>query len=205
MGLSGKSQMIRNILAGVLGTLLFIVAHPVSAEGIVDEMVVGVLQHDIDLVASEHEGGLAINAELRFISPEFLGWLGQPRPTLGLTYATDSPGTDTAYGGLTWTFDFWKGFYTDLFFGMSLHNGNKSFDHFSALSSGAIINDSSFEKYLGCSVLFREAVELGYRFGNTQKRSVSAMVSHLSHGELLCNDTRNAGMDHWGVRYGYQF
>ena len=110
-----------------------------------------------------------------------------------------------AYGGLTWTVDLWEGFYTDLFFGMSLHNGNKSFDHFAALSSGAITNDSGFEKYLGCSVLFREAVEIGYRFGESEKHAVSAMVSHLSHGELLCNDSRNAGMDHWGVRYGYKF
>jgi len=178
---------------------------PASAEGIIDEIVVGVLQHDIDLIASEHEGGLAINAEVRFTAPEFFKWIGRPRPTLGITYATDNPGTDTAYGGLTWNIGLWEGFYTDLFFGLSVHNGNDDFDHFAAVASGAIADDSGIEKFLGCAVLFREAVEIGYRFGAAEKHSVSAMVSHLSHGELLCGDDRNAGMDHWGVRYGYKF
>ena len=204
MTFRGKTVIRHTSLALLLAASTFI-ASPASAEGIVDEVVVGVLQHDIDLIASEHEDGLAINAELRLTSPEFMSWIGAPRPTVGLTYATDNPGTDTAYGGLTWTIDIWEGFYTDLFFGMSLHNGNDNFDHYAALSSGAIANDSGFEKYLGCSVLFREAVEIGYRFGDANKHAVSAMVSHLSHGELLCNDTRNAGMDHWGVRYGYKF
>jgi lipid A 3-O-deacylase len=176
-----------------------------AADGIIDEVVIGVLDHDVDLIASGHEDGFAINGEVRFTSPELLDIIWSPRPTLGVTYATDNPGTDTAYGGLTWTIDLWGGFYTDLFFGLSVHNGNDDFDHKAALSAGTITNDSNFEKFVGCSVLFREAVEVGYRFGAQENHAISAMVSHLSHGQMLCSESRNAGMDHYGVRYGYKF
>eukprot|EP00435_Cladocopium_sp_Y103_P078131 s1_g1870.t1 len=203
--LADKERLENWSLALILAALVGPTQASENRDRFFDEIVIGVLDHDIDLIASSHEDGLALNAELRFRSPDFFDFMWAPRPTFGITYATDSPATNTAYGGLTWTIDIWDDVYTDLFFGLSVHDGNDNFDHFAAVSSGAITDDSGFEKYLGCSVLFREAIEVGYKFGNRRQYAIAATVSHLSHGEILCNDSRNAGMDHWGVRYGYKF
>jgi lipid A 3-O-deacylase len=184
-----------------LGAVIF--APVIVADGIIDEVIIGVFEHDAELIAPNHEGGIGYNGEIRFFTPGFMKIIGEPRPTLGVTYATDQPGTDQVYGGLTWTIDLSSGFYTDIFFGLSKNNGND--DRIGVHSNGTSTGQPSAEKHLGCSELFRESIELGYRLGDRKEQAVSIMVSHSSTGEILCNDRHNPGMDHWGLRYGYKF
>ena len=60
----------------------------------------------------------------------------------------------------------------------------------------SVVEDNEF----GCRLLFRESLELGWRFN--QRHSISAMIDHISNGGL-CD--ANDGMDNAGIRYGYKF
>ncbi len=156
----------------------------------------GVLVQDINFIGTSFEDGQAINLEIQFAAPDFLNFVLSPRPTLGGTVST-AGGTNTLYGGLNWHFRPFGQFepfdplFLDFFFGVSLHDGNST------------DNNTADNKTLGCDVLFREALELGVEIADHY--TLSVMVSHLSHGEILCSDTRNRGMDHLGVRLGYAF
>ena len=75
--------------------------------GIVDEVRVGVLQHNICLIDCDNadkEDGPDISAEVVFASPDFLSWALEPRFYLGTTYNT--AGETSFYGGgVQWSFD----------------------------------------------------------------------------------------------------
>ncbi len=148
------------------------------------------LAQDIDFISSSFEDGQAINGEIQFNPPELFEIIYSPRPTLGGTVST-AGGTNTLYGGLNWHFMPYEPLFFDFFFGFSLHDGN---------STGMNTADN---KALGCDVLFREALELGVEMD--EHYTLSVMVSHVSHGEILCPDGHNRGMDHLGVRLGYEF
>ena len=149
-----------------------------------------VLAQDIDFIGTSFEDGQAINGEIQFIAPELLEIIFSPRPTLGGTVST-AGGTNTLYGGLNWHFTPYEPLFFDAFFGFSLHDGN------------ATDFNTADNKTLGCELLFREALELGVEI--TANYTLSVMVSHLSHGEILCPNARNRSMDHLGVRLGYEF
>ena len=106
-------------------------------------------------------------------------------------------GTNTLYGGLNWHFRPLRQYqpfdplFFDFFFGLSLHDGNST------------DKNTADNKTLGCDVLFRTALELGAEIADHY--TLSVLVSHLSHGEVICPNSRNRGMDHLGVRLGYEF
>jgi lipid A 3-O-deacylase len=180
--------------------------------GLVEELRLGGLAHDMPAIASQHETGAAINGEVRFVSPDFFSLILSPNPTVGIVIPTTSLATSSAYAGLNWTFERFgsfsiKPFFIDFFFGLSATNGNGNFDYkaYNAANPLTPVVEGNYKKYLGSRILFREALEIGYRFGSQQEHAVSIIFSHLSHGEILSNDSRNGGMDHLGVRYGYKF
>ena len=156
----------------------------------------GVLVQDITFIGTSFEGGQAINPEIQFVAPDIFEFALSPRPTLGGTVST-AGGTNTLYGGLNWHFRPFRRFepldplFFDFFYGLSLHDGNSTDDN------------TADNKTLGCGVLFRVAVELGAEIA--EHYTLSVMVSHMSHGEILCPSSRNRGMDHLGVRFGYEF
>jgi hypothetical protein len=53
----------------------------------------------------------------------------------------------------------------------------------------------------GSRVLFRGGVEVGVYI--SQDSSISLLLDHMSHGELLASE--NEGLDHIGLRYGIGF
>ncbi len=113
-----------------------------------------------------------------------------PRPHVGLS-ANVTEDTDQIYTGLTWEWNPFSKFIIDFSFGFSLHNGHLHND----------AGDEGRFREFGCRVLFRESLELGYRFYD--RHLVSVMWDHISHGGI-CDD-ENEGMDNLGMRYGYMF
>ena len=99
------------------------------AGGIVDEVKASVLAHDIGFFGSGVEDGADIAGEALFKSPDFLGVIAAPRPTIGGSVNTNGK-TDYIYFDMTWTATVWKpplqqgdGIYVGAFVGGAVHDG----------------------------------------------------------------------------------
>jgi lipid A 3-O-deacylase len=173
---------------------LAVTATPALAQGkIVDELRVGILGHDVGVFGTHKESGVDFNAELRFVSPDFLKVLWAPRPHLGVSVNSDG-NTDQLYFGLTWTFTLFRGLASandSLFLDASLGG---------AAHDGHIRTNDVDRKELGSRLEFRESLELGWAF--TPGQSVSLMLDHISNASL---GVKNEGLDNFGVRYGIKF
>lgn len=152
------------------------------------ELRLGVLAHNVGPIASKTEEGVDLNVEVLFAVPDLFNTIGEPRPFVG---ASVNIGDDTSflYGGLMWDFDFTNDIFASLGLGMAVHNGNDGRE-----------TDSEGRRALGCSWLFRESVELGYRISDDV--AIAAFLDHVSHGGLC--SSRNRGMDNTGVRLHYK-
>lgn len=162
-------------------------ATPVRADSVVSELKGGVLVHDVGLLGADKEGGLDLNLELLFASPDLLHSVWAPRPHLGLQVNTAGD-TSQAYAGLTWTarpasLPVWGAFSL----GGAVHNGETG-------------RGGPGEKELGSRALFRLAAEVGYDI--TPQVNVSVVFDHESNAHLA---DRNEGLNNVGVRLGYRF
>ena len=163
------------------------------AGGIVDEVKAGVLAHDIGVFGSGVEGGADIVGEVLFKSPDFLGVIGAPRPTIGGSVNTNGK-TDYIYFDMTWTATVWKptlqqgdGIYLGAFVGGAVHDGR--------------VNErDDGNKDLGTRALFHLGVEAGYQI--TPVYSLEAYFSHLSNADA---SSHNPGLNNVGVRAGFKF
>ncbi len=190
--------MLRSTLTSL--PLLLAVAVPINPAwaqgnggGIVDEIRVGALAHDVTLGGSHVESGIDINAEILFKSPSFLSFAFSPRPHLGGSVNSDG-NTNQVYFGLTWEATLFRGIFRQgdrLFVDLSLGG---------AYHDGYLNGAPPDRKRLGSSILFRESVEIGY--GVTPAVSISAFVDHISNANLA---SHNAGITNVGGRIGYKF
>jgi lipid A 3-O-deacylase len=146
----------------------------------------GLLAHDVGPFSHQKEDGVDINGEILFASPRFMDIIWSPRPTVGATINTVGD-TSQGYLGLTWEWGFWEHAFFSFFWGAAAHDGEKN----------ANVPD---KKDLGCSVLFREGIDFGWRFD--ERQSVMAHFSHISNAKI-CDS--NEGLETVGVRYGYRF
>ena len=170
-----------------------LVASTAEAASVIDELKLGVLDHDAGVFGTTRESGVDLNAELRFVSPSFLSPIFAPRPHLGI-HVNTAGDTNQLYFGLTWSFTLFReilsagdGIFIDASLGGSVHDGK-------------LDTTDTDRKSLGSRILFRESVELGYRF--LERHSVSVMLDHVSNANLA---DRNEGLDTLGVRYGLKF
>lgn len=150
------------------------------------EIRLGALVHDEGPFSRNEEDGFDINLEVLFPSPELLSVIWSPRPHLGVT-VNSNRNTSQAYFGLTWEWDFWKSWFAGFSFGGSVHDGETE-------------TNKLGRKELGCRLLFRESVELGYRLN--RNHGVSLFLDHISNAKLC---TKNEGLENFGLRYGYRF
>ncbi len=60
--------------------------------------------------------------------------------------------------------------------------------------------DKLDKKSLGCNILFRESLDIGFRIND-----VHGLMFHLDHisNAKLCST--NEGLESFGIRYGYKF
>ena len=153
---------------------------------IFNEVRVGVLIHDEGPFSRNKEDGIDTNFELLFTSPNFLGLIRSPRPHLGATI-NSSGNTSQAYLGMTWEWDFWREFFFNFSVGGVAHTGEKD-------------TSDLDKKSLGCSILFRESLNVGYRVSGPH--SIMFHFDHISNAKLC---STNEGLETFGIRYGYRF
>ena len=162
---------------------------PASADredDILSEVRLGGLAHDQGPFSSNKEYGFDINVEVLFVSPDFLDVIFSPRPHAGLTL-NSAGDSSQAYLGLSWEWDFWDGAFAGFSLGGAVHDGETT-------------NAPLDRKELGCSVLFRESIDFGYRLDKTH--SLMVHLNHISNAKLC--DT-NEDLENVGIRYGYRF
>ena len=195
----------KRMLGAVLCTALLalMAVAPASADGIVSDLQIGVLAHDVPILGIQREHGADINGELRFVSPvpnEWVAdippawrWMLTPRPNIGVD-ANTSGYTSQLYFGLTWTADLFRDVVTPqdrvyfaISFGPAFNNGHRFATRGDQLS-------------LGSNVLFHPSVELGYWFN--PRYSVAVYFEHSSNAGLAA---QNAGLDNMGIRLGLAF
>jgi hypothetical protein len=147
----------------------------------------GTLAHDAGLTGQTFEKGTDGNAELLFRElPPTLDMVGTPRPHLGFT-VNSRGGTSQAYSGLTWTIPLQGRFFSAIALGAAAHDGR-------------LVTQRGDAKGLGRRILFRAALEVGYRF--SARHQISIMADHVSNAGLA---DVNEGLDTIGIRLGYSF
>ncbi len=187
------------------GGVLAAVPALAADDGILTDVKLGLLDHDVPILGGQTEHGVDVNAEVLFhsfvpdsavagISPA-LRWLLQPAPHLGVDGNT-SGYTSQLYFGLTWTANLDTGgllwpdhaVFFAFGFGPAFNNGH------------VYAPDTSDHLSLGSNVLFHEYLELGYRI--TPHVSLSVYFDHSSNAGLA---RYNAGLDNLGIRVGWHF
>ena len=172
--------------------------------GILSEVRVGALMHDVGPFSSSKESGIDSNLEFLFTSPDLLDVIWSPRPMLGISFNSKGD-TSQAYMGLEWEKKFWGEWFASFSFGGMVHDGHLVGE----------LDGRTGEKSLGCRMLFREAIDFGYRFGG--KHAVMLHLDHSSNASLCKKNTTdgsatgrhtvtiNEGLEAIGIRYGYSF
>ena len=181
---SQKSVSDRMPVASVQNSSL--AALPRKSKGLISEIRVGFLAHDIGPFSRNEEDGFDGNFEVLFTSPSWLEKIWAPRPHIGLS-VNSSGDTSQAYVGLTWEWRFWRNWFIDFSLGGSIHDGKKTTTRID-------------RKELGCRVLFRGSFELGYIF--KERHSITGFLDHISNANI-CD--ANEGLESVGIRYGYRF
>jgi lipid A 3-O-deacylase len=196
---SGKGRIVTGLRRpAALAALLFASAvlaprDAVAQTGLIDEVKIGVLYHDIGFLGHHVETGQDANLEVLFTSPSFLRIIGSPRPDLGADI-NDAGNTSDAYFGLTWTIKPLQLLYGGddrVFLSGSLGG---------AYQTGYIDHAPPGRKRLGSPVLFHLSAELGYQL--TPVVSVSAYLGHISNANTF---RHNAGITSAGARLGFKF
>lgn len=188
------------LLAGALaGALSLASATPGRAQlfGVISEVKVGGLAHDIGFLGSNIEPGPDLMAEIVFVAPdlyrgssEILDRLLEPTPHLGVQVNLEGA-TSQLYAGLTWTAYPFEGFGVPLW--IAGHAGGTVHD-------GELRSVEPDEKSLGSRVLFRLAAEVGYDV--TENIRVSIYYDHESNAGLA---EENQGLNNAGLRLGWRF
>jgi lipid A 3-O-deacylase len=196
------SCFLHRLGAFVLAAAIFAPAAHADS-GILSEVRLGVLAHDVPLLSSQKEHGADLNGELLLTSPipasfgQSLGpslqWLLHPRPDLGVELNT-SGYTSQEYFGATWTapllghvFGTSDGVFLGFSFGPSFNNGH-------------VETTDPNRKSVGSNILFRESLDLGYYVA--PKVSLSLFFDHESDAGIT---HKNEGLDAAGIRIGLGF
>jgi len=176
------------LIALVVSIALCAPEAPSVAGGLVEELKLGVLDHDVPDLWSGFRAepdSIAINVEA-LLSPSiaFLG--GSIHPAVGASISTDGA-TSNAYLDARWQYETPSGIFFGLGLGATVHDGQLELKN-------------PDEKALGSRVLFHIPVEIGYRLD--AHNSLSAYFEHMSNANIA---DPNEGLDRIGVRYGYRF
>ena len=170
--------------------------------GIVDEVRVGVLAHDVRF-AGGHEPGVDLNAELDFTSPfpaewgdalpSWASWLAHPRPVLGGDDNT-AGATSDLYLALDWTVPLSpRVLFADDRLTLDLDAGGSA-------NNGLIGPATPERKALGSNALFRLAGEIGWH--PTPRIGVFVLFEHYSNGGTA---QYNQSINDLGGRVGIRF
>jgi hypothetical protein len=150
---------------------------PASAGSIIDELRLGLFEHNLE--PGGREDGIDLNGEI-LLAP--LDLLLDPRPHFGTTVSLTGE-TSQLYAGFTWQVPLGETFFIEASFGGAIHDGP--------------LDQPGVASY-GCTWNFRETASLGWRM--TGRLSLLATIEHMSNADL-CD--RNRGLTNGGLRLGY--
>lgn len=160
---------------------------------LLDEIRFGIQHHDLHIAGVRDEKGVDINLELLFRRPGFIfdsniaTFFFNPRPHIGAQINTAGD-TSQAYAGVTWDYRLTEKFFFEASFGGAYHTAHLD------------KNVAGQKRPLGCRVIFRESVSLGYEL--TEQWRAMITYDHISNANL-CSE--NAGLSTIGARMGYKF
>lgn len=179
-----------------------VLAAPTQAEAKVDQLYVGVFQHNGCLTNCKNafkEPEPNIEVEADFSDLQSWTLLHHPRPYVMASINTQGA-TSYAGAGLTWTFHTSPRWSIDPGLGIIVHNGELNNKYANGTPQAA----QFFQEHvlLGSRELFR--VTLGVTHQINDHWSAQGYYEHLSHGQILGHG-RNQGLDEFGLRVGYHF
>ena len=184
-------------------TLLVAVASlVVPAHAKIDELrfaYVDNLQDDHGDIVDGKEGS---NFEIELVSssPDFLNFIGSPRPYAMVSANTTDDGVNFGGVGLLWRWEFADGWAFEPGFGYIVHDGELDNPFPDDTPEAAAFSEE--HQLLGSRDLFRTTLALEREFGS--RFAAQAYYEHMSHGQVL--DTgRNQGLDYVGLRVLYRF
>lgn len=154
--------------------------------GILAEISIGALIHDEGPFSNSKEDGYDGHIELRFASPGFLDLIWSPEPHIGANINSDGD-TSQVFAGLSYEYLLWKGLFMGLSVGAAYHDGETD-------------SHRTDKKDLGCHLLFRESLTLGWQL--TEHQKIAAIFDHISNAKI-CD--HNEGLENIGIRYSYRF
>lgn len=155
--------------------------------GIVHEVSLGALRHDLGpFTHQDEERSLDLHVEVRFVSPAFLKGIGRPYPHVGANINTSGQ-TSQVFAGLSWEWELDGGLFAGFSLGAAVHDGETT-------------KPTLDRKQLGCALLFRESVNIGYRWDD--RNGIALLGDHISNANLC---RYNEGLENVGVRYQHRF
>lgn len=191
-------------IAGVLAATASVMVWaggPAAAGGLVEEIRLGVLDHDIDVIndgAGGKEGGFNLSPEIVFATPAFLEWAGSPEPYVHFSWNSDG-GTNFGGFGLNWDADFNKTFFGEFALGYDIHDGVVDLNP--DPSNPDRIRLAATRAIMGSRDVFRIALGAGVHLN--ERWDAAVVLEHYSHGQIL-GDGKNEGLDNFGVRLSYK-
>ena len=175
---------------------IFLVATASYGQGWVDEVRLGVYQHDTGLIGTQKEHGADIALESLTSPVKPLWFIGTPRIVFGGVWNTAGQ-TNQIYLGIDKQLDFLHGTFSskDSFFiegtiGGVWHSGKHDVQ-------GTPL-ESKWKSH-GGSFLFRPGLALGYRFN--EHWSIAGSLNHISNANL---GSTNEGSNDLGILIGWR-
>lgn len=155
---------------------------------IINEIRIGIMEHDVATRSTKHEDGNDFNSEFFFRSPSvrLLEVLGSPRPSFGFS-VNNNRNTSIMYAGMNWDLRAFDLLFLSVGLGGALHDGE--------------LQSSDPERQrLGSRALFRGALAAGFTFN--KRMNVSVLFDHISNGHTA---VPNNGLEKLGIQFGYTF
>lgn len=180
--------LLRGVLLLLVGALVLLTPEPLLAEGLIQELKIGGLYHDVPNLWSGFQlekRSVDVNVEALFGPHVQLPW-GTLRPAAGVTINTVGA-TSKAYIDARWVIEGASGLFFALGIGAAVHDGK-------------LAPTEPDRKALGSRLLFHFPAEIGWRFDD--HNSLSIYFEHVSNGYT---QDYNEGLDSLGARYGYRF
>lgn len=190
------SQLKSRLAAATLAVMACSAAEA-NAEGFFEEVRLGVLEHDTDLVGSQKEDGTDYGLEVISEPLDALSFVGAPRLVVG-GLVNDEGYTNQYYAGLLSRWEFAQGvlrdgdaFFLEGMAAVAYQDGK--------LDVTGTPEEAEWKSH-GSNWGFRTGFGVGYRFNETW--TVAASFNHFSNADLA---EPNEGTNDVGVRIGLRF
>lgn len=143
---------------------------------------------DVGPLTTQVATGVVLNGEVLAPAPDFLSFIGSPRPYLGTDVALSSNAVHVFYGGLNW-----EAYLAPRFF-LGFSGGG------SVTTSRTVTDGAGAVKDLGSRVLFHLQASVG--FDITPNMTAQVFYNHFSNANL---GPANGGLESVGGRIGFRF